>query len=177
VRADILAGGLTSELGLAPRGGGDIISRSGMPLLGKENKATGAEALFTGLGVTPTRFSRTREAVEDRRGEVEKMQPARERFNNQMADFIFFAQQANAAGREDEAKRWQESFRRRLQETVEGDKGKMPNERVIKDADTFRTALAQRLEQRRTGALGPAGVIRGKENQFLAERATQYIPR
>lgn len=180
VRADMLGmTGASEAVGLAPRGGGDIISQAGMPLLGQgENKATTGEAVLQAVGFTPTKFSQVREKVEAMKSATTSADFARERFNNVMADYLFFAQQAEAAGRAQEAERYRQNFQRALQEQLAEDRQETdPLKRVVRDATSFRTALLTRLEQRRTGALGTAGPVRGRANQFFAEQATGYLPR
>jgi hypothetical protein len=175
-RGDILAGGVSEELGVSPRGGGDIIGRAGVGLSGA-GKASAGEALTAAIGFTPTRVARERERVEEARSEGSK--DRRERVVNLAADYLFFAQKAQEAGRAEEAADYRRRFQREVQNAVEADKSaKDPTFRIIKDADSFRTAIAQRLEQRRSGQLGPAGAARGKTAQYYAqERASDWVPK
>lgn len=177
-RADILAGGIASELGYAPRGGGDVISQAGVPLLGGENRATFGEIALVGAGFSPTRFTRTREQAERERSADEQGKDARERFNNTMADYLWFAQRAAEAGREREAAEYQRTFQLALASQIEKDRQETnPRARMVTDAQTFRNALLTRLEQRRSGVLGPQGVVKGRERQALAEREAGPMPR
>lgn len=170
-----LAGGLPEEVGLVPRGGGDIIGRSGVGLSGS-GKASIGEGLSSAIGFTPTRIARERERVEEDKSPGAK--DRRERVVNLAADYLFFAQRAQEAGRPKEADDYRRRFRELLADTIEADKNaKDLSYRVIRDADSFRTSIAQRLEQRRSGQLGPAGAARGKVDQYLAaQRAKQWVP-
>lgn len=180
-RADMLMGGVSAQAGAVPVGGGDIISRAGMPLMGDKN-LTADDRTFGGmaqaLGFTPTKVSRFRETSQQMREEATAKDDQRQRFVNQMADYLYFAQRAQEAGKQDEARYWSNAFERELDKTLKTDRRlDNPRDRMVRDATSFRSGIAQRLEQRRTGALGPAGVVRGKEGQYFAQRETSYLPR